>query len=247
MRIIASMVLLLCTTLMYAQQYPDRHSTDNRDAWLSCQTSESPYKVREEGHWIMYDLGNSYVMHEMTLWNINAYQKTNMGAQEIVVDYSTNGEDWTELGYYTMSEGSASSFYQGEQALNFNGVSARYVLITLLSNYGDTNCSGLAEVRINATIDSTVSVDDLSKGLQQIHLSPNPTTANTLLSVDQIPSGSYNYFISDMSGKVLKSSKIDLIAGDKVPLDLGDLAVGQYVFSLQYGPLVLSESISIIK
>jgi len=133
MRYIIPLLFLITLSMSsFAQQFPDRHSTNISDSWTSCVATENPNKVREEGHWIMYDFGNEYTVHGTTIWNVNGYQHTDKGTQDLVIDYSINGEDWTELAYHTMEEAPASSFYQGEEGPNFNGVNARYVIITSL-------------------------------------------------------------------------------------------------------------------
>ena len=70
--------------------------------------------------------------------------------QNVIIDYSTNGSDWTQLGTYTWPQASGAPFsYYGFQGPDFNTISARYVLITATSNYGDTYSYGLAEVKFN--------------------------------------------------------------------------------------------------
>lgn len=247
MRKLITCCMLLMAVSLFGQQYPDRHSTDIKDAWVSCQATESPNKVRGESHWILYDLGNSYTMHEMTMWNINAYQQTDMGAQEIVVDYSMDGQNWVELGYHTLAEATSSSFYLGESAVNFEGASGRYVLITIISNYGHATCSGFSEMRIQATIDSTVDVDDIDK-VSQISIAPNPFVDQALVDINGLPSGDYTYYISDAAGKVIGQKQIRVEDGlNQISISANDLASGQYIFSINYGPLVLSESFTVIK
>ena len=54
-----------------AQCYMDRHNTNWHDAWVSCQTDMSPNTSRGLGHWIMYDLGYTYILGDIHVWNIN--------------------------------------------------------------------------------------------------------------------------------------------------------------------------------
>ena len=136
-------LFLFLTSTALAQQFPDRHSTDLSDSWTSCTATENPNKVREDSHWIMYDFGNEYTLQGTTVWNVNAYEQTDIGTQELVIDYSNDGEEWTELAYHTMSEAPASSFYEGEEGPNFNGINARYVIITSITNFGHATCYGL--------------------------------------------------------------------------------------------------------
>lgn len=41
---------------LFSQAYPDRHSTNLTDGWLSCNATTNPNPVRGGGHWIMYNL-----------------------------------------------------------------------------------------------------------------------------------------------------------------------------------------------
>lgn len=239
-------MFMLCSA-MSAQQFPDRHNTEITDSWTSCTVSENPNKVREDGHWIMYDFGNEYTLHGTTLWNVNAYQHTDKGTQELVIDYSINGEDWTELSYHTMTQGPASSFYEGEEGPNFEGINARYVIITSLSNYGHATCHGLSEVRFQATIATTTDTEELIAD-NNIAVSPNPFSDATIVTLTDIESGNYTYNVTDIGGKVILKGSVD-VSSDKVtlPLDMANHTSGSYIFQLHYGALTLSKKLQVIR
>ena len=248
MKFIIPLFFLFLTTNVFAQQFPDRHSTDIADSWTSCVATENPNKVREDGHWIMYDFGNEYTLQGTTIWNVNGYEHTDKGTQELVIDYSINGEDWTELSYHTMAEGPASSFYQGEEGPNFGGVNARYVIITALTNYGHAACSGLSEVRFQATIATNTNTEEEQLADNNIEVSPNPFDDQTMITLTDIQSGTYNYSVVDIAGKQVLQGIID-VSSDKVtmPLSMGDFTPGAYVFRLQYGALSLSKQLQLIR
>ncbi len=240
-----SMILLIST--MSAQQFPDRHSTNFADSWTSCVATENPNKVREESHWIMYDFGNEYTLQGTTLWNINGYEHTDKGTQELVIDYSIDGQDWTELAYHTMAEGPASSFYQGEEGPNFGGVNARYVIITSLSNYGHETCHGLSEVRFQATIATTTDTEELIAD-NSLTVSPNPFNDLTTITLSDMESGSYSYSVTDVAGKVVLNGTVE-VSADKVilPLNMANQTSGSYIFRLQYGALTLSKKLQLMR
>ena len=240
-----SMILLISS--MSAQQFPDRHSTNITDSWTSCVATENPNKVREESHWIMYDFGNEYTLQETILWNINGYEHTDKGTQELVIDYSIDGQDWTELAYHTMAEGPASSFYQGEEGPNFGGVNARYVIITSLSNYGHETCHGLSEVRFQATIATTTDTEELIAD-NSLTVSPNPFNDLTTITLSDMESGSYSYSVTDVAGKVVLNGTVE-VSADKVilPLNMANQTSGSYIFRLQYGALTLSKKLQLMR
>lgn len=249
MRYIIPLLFLITLSMSsFAQQFPDRHSTNISDSWTSCVATENPNKVREEGHWIMYDFGNEYTVHGTTIWNVNGYQHTDKGTQDLVIDYSINGEDWTELAYHTMEEAPASSFYQGEEGPNFNGVNARYVIITSLSNYGHATCHGLSEVRFQATIASTTTHTEEVLANNNITISPNPFADRTVVTLSDIESGKYSYSVVDIAGKQILEGTID-VSSDKVtiPLNMESFTTGAYIFRLQYGALTLSKKLQLVR
>lgn len=239
--------MILLVSSISAQQFPDRHGTDVTDSWTSCVATENPNKVREDGHWIMYDFGNEYTLQATTLWNVNAYNHTDKGTQELVIDYSINGEDWIELGYHTLAEGPASSFYEGEEGPNFGGANARYVIITSLSNYGHATCHGLSEVRFQGTIATTTDTDDIIAD-NSISVSPNPFSDVTNVTLKDIETGTYAYSVTDVAGKIVLEGNLE-VTSDQVtlPLNMSDQVSGAYIFRLQYGALTLSKKLQVIR
>ena len=127
-----------------------RHNTSYNDAWISCSTLPNPNTDRGEGHWIMYDLRNQYDLFQFTFWNLNDPRRLDEGIQDLVVDISNNANDWSEVGNFTLPRSDGSSFYSGINAIDLNGITARYVLITATSNYGGA-CYGLSEVKFGVS------------------------------------------------------------------------------------------------
>jgi hypothetical protein len=78
-----------------AQCYPNRHSTNFFDGWVSCETAVNPNPARGKGHFIMYDYGKRYALGQMKIWNSNDPSHLDWGMQEVVIDYSVDGETWT--------------------------------------------------------------------------------------------------------------------------------------------------------
>jgi len=74
--------------LITAQCYPDRHSTNWFDGWVSCETSPNPKVAYGDTHWIMYDLGYDYVLNETQFWNANEPKHVDFGINEYHLDYS---------------------------------------------------------------------------------------------------------------------------------------------------------------
>lgn len=130
-----------------AQCDMDRHNTNMTANWMSCQISNNPNPSRSNTHWIMYELDQVTSLYESMIWNLNHPDFVNNGIRNYAVEYSTNGSSWTLLGNFVLAKASGDSYYQGQQGPDFNGRSAKYILITALDNYGGA-CYGLSEIKI---------------------------------------------------------------------------------------------------
>ena len=220
--LLAIMIALGCSQLM-GQAYPDRHSTSWTDGWVSCVEAESPNVKRDPGHWIMYDFGDQYSLHGSTFWNFNAPDLTNRGMQDIVIDYSNDGQNWTEVTEFTLPEAPGSTIYQGDDGPNFEGVVARYVLISVLSNYGDPDCAGLSEMRINATIATSTSIPDDELNLV-LEANPNPASEYTNIIINEYDD-KLNYALTDMNGRLLRQGQL---TSKEFRLNTSNLSSGTY-------------------
>jgi len=220
--LLAIMISIGCSDL-FSQAYPDRHSTSWTDAWVSCEETESPNIKRDPGHWIMYDFGDQYSLHGSTIWNFNVPDTTNRGMQDIVVDYSNDGQNWTEVTEFTVPEAPGSAFYQGETGPDFEGIVARYVLISILNNYGDTDCVGMSELRINATIATSTNIPDGELDLV-LEANPNPASEYAIVKINDYDR-ELNYSLSDMNGRLLRQGKV---IGKEFRLNTSNMVSGTY-------------------
>ncbi len=130
--------------------YTEEHSTHEDDSWLSCVPSQGPNPARAPGHWVHYDFGAPYILENSQIWNYNVTGGTAQGFEEVVVDYSLDGINWTELGTYTWSQAPGTNNYGGFNFPDVNGLAARHVLITALGNFDDSACMGISEITFSA-------------------------------------------------------------------------------------------------
>jgi hypothetical protein len=119
------------------------------DGWLSCTQSMSPNASRGVSHWIQYDLGDTLLVGTSQIWNYNASGATGQGFKSVAIDYSLDGNNWTQLGIYDWAQASGIKGYNGFEGPNFGGIKARYLLITGLSNWDNGNCSGFSKIVFN--------------------------------------------------------------------------------------------------
>ena len=192
--------LLMCSFyFLQAQCYIDRHNTTWYDAWVSCTPAPSPNMVRGEGHWLLYNLGDLYQLGSAQFWNANDPSSLQNGLKNIVIDYSLDGANWTEWGTHTLSQGTGKNYYEGETVPGLGEISARYILITAIDNYGG-NCYSLSEVKLNIAA----------------------PCVNNLSMSGNIPEGVYtagNYIVTD--GFVSSLDTVVLDAGNCILLNAG--------------------------
>ncbi|MCB0688668.1 MAG: carbohydrate binding domain-containing protein [Saprospiraceae bacterium] len=152
-------ILSLLTTLfalisgsnLNAQVFPDRHTTNAYDGWVSCTKSNNPNTVRGSSHWIRYHFNTASPLYDMIIWNLNHPEYIKDGLNKVIIDVSNNnGSSWTMIDTFTFPKAPGSGFYEGFRGPDMGGVMATDLLITGISNHGG-GCYGLSEVRIYTT------------------------------------------------------------------------------------------------
>lgn len=212
-----------------AQCYPDRHSTNWFDGWVSCEPSQNPISSYGETHWIMYDLGYKYVLNETQFWNTNEPKHLDYGINEFNVDYSLDGVTWDNLGKFNIEQASGSLTYQGMEGPNFNATKARYVLITPTSNFGG-ECFGLSELKISITDPFTVVEEEDGYNAS---VYPNPFINNINLRVVSLSqSEPLDFTLFDIMGRTITRGNITISEDNQnyqLPINGYNLSVGIYI------------------
>ncbi len=130
----------------------DKMDNTAADAWESCTPQPNPNSGRGTSHWIQYDFGQIYLLNESHIWNYNADGATGKGFKDVVIDYSSDGTNWAQLGdIYEWNQATGLVGYEGFEGPNFNGITARYVLVTALNNWDNGLCHGFSKITFNAT------------------------------------------------------------------------------------------------
>ncbi len=224
-----------------AQCFLDRHNTTWYDGWLSCTPSMNPNAVRGESHWILYDLNYAYGLFQLHLWNTNAPEYLNSGMQDIAIDISNDGVNWTEAGEFQLPMADGTPTYEGVSLHDFEGTNARYVLITGLTNHGGS-CYGLSEIRINVA--DEIITPNTSSPVPEACLSarvfPNPVREHSRAMIQaNCSTAPVFYSIADLSGKTIASGQLPVIAGEgTLELNTLPVAAGMYVLSVRQQDLV---------
>ena len=121
----------------------DQHSVSGTDMWLAAGVEP----------WIQYEFDQAYKLHEMWVWNSNQMVESfiGFGANEVAIETSTDGTTWTALeGVPALAQGTGLATYVANTRIDFTGVMAKYVKITVVSAYGFSGQTGLSEVRFLA-------------------------------------------------------------------------------------------------
>jgi hypothetical protein len=221
----------------------DTHTPFENDGWKSCQTSVNPNPAHPAGHWILYDLGYEYALDSTYIWNFNAWGEKAVGIQGAIFDYSLDGTNWTNLGTFFIEQASGSYKYQGVAGPDFGGATARYVLVTAASNWGDADCTGLAEIKF--FVSETVSTDpELAQMDNLMVVSPNPVEdiANVSIKSDLLPERVALY---DLAGRLIEE-KLSILSKN-VSFKMKGLPGGIYFVKARVGEDVLTEKIVKVK
>ncbi len=119
------------------------HSTADTDMWLSSLTLKLPA-------WISYAFDKPYIIRQMKVWNSNRSLEgpLGFGAKGVLIEYSLDGATWTPLDTVEFPQASGSDTYAGS-TVDLHDVQAKFVRLTISSNWGVTSITGLAEVRFS--------------------------------------------------------------------------------------------------
>ena len=107
------------------------------------------------GEWIQYGFDKTYELHNMWIWNYNQItpvgaDRTTRGIRECTIEYSVDGSSWNRVGgVQRFAKADGSDNYAHNAEIDFGGVEARYVRISVTSAHGGKQ-AGLSEVRFYA-------------------------------------------------------------------------------------------------
>lgn len=244
LKIITVLLLsFLISQTAHTQCYPDRHSMSLDAGWASCQKSINPNTSRPTSHWIHYDFGEIYQLGQSTVWNLNQFDRSNNGLNEIVIDYSVDGMEWIEWGYFNLDRADESSFYQGQDGPDLTGISAKEILITAISNHGGP-CYGINEIRI-ATSDVVSNITNVELENYYIEASPIPFDAQLQWSIISDKSQSLAFKILDIKGSTMESGTVKTNTTNLVPS--ASWPAGNYIIHVNVEGQSLSKTIALIK
>ncbi|MEO0899144.1 MAG: hypothetical protein AAFY71_22220 [Bacteroidota bacterium] len=152
-RLSALFVLWVLLSFSAKAQCDDDGNTWNL-SWKSCVQSANPNANRPSSHWVMYEFEQAENIDSTHVWNANKAGESILGLKDVIIDYSSDGTTWNELGIFTFPQANEAANYEGFNGPNFGGIWVKKVLITVLSTYGNGSCASLAEMQFNINEDA---------------------------------------------------------------------------------------------
>ena len=254
-----------------------KHSIHPDDSWLSCNESESMNTSRNTGHWIQYDLGSVMPIGKSHVWNYNVTNQVERGFKEVAVDLSIDGEIWQEFGVFEWLPATGKSDYSGFDGPDFTGNSARYILLTALSNWEDGECSGFSEIEFKVALcpnegtpcndNNTATENDrydsncMCKGSllssvnfymneSELKLFPNPSNGWTNIVFNLPEPSQVDLKVYDITGRLLISliNNQQFDAGShQKSLPVHNIQQGNYIVQLTTVKGVITKKLLVIK
>ena len=120
----------------------DQHSTEATDMWLSGMGDATPS--------IQYEFDKAYKLDALWVWNSNQLVEAfvGLGVKDVVIEYSPDGLEWLTLeNAAPFAQATGNATYTANTVVDFGGVLAQAVKITVQSGYGMLPQYGLSEVR----------------------------------------------------------------------------------------------------
>ncbi len=107
------------------------HSTDAKTMWLSAKTGPQPT-------WIQYAFDRTCKLDRMSVWNSNQLLEPvlGFGVKDVTIEHSLDGAAWTALGDFEFAQAPSIDTYVANTTVDFSGVVAKYVRLTMKSNWG---------------------------------------------------------------------------------------------------------------
>jgi len=122
----------------------DVHSAEMTHMWLTAAGAAGPA-------WIQYEFDKVLRLHEMRVWNHNGLmeQVVGLGAKEVKIEYSIDGNDFKVLGTtHEFARAPGTAGYVSSTTIDLGGIAAKYIKLTINSNWGNVlKQYGLSEVR----------------------------------------------------------------------------------------------------
>ncbi len=238
---IITIFILSISLNLFGQCFPERHSTNWFDAWVSCETSISPNSSKS--HWIMYELDALYKIDKFKIWNINDPSHLEWGTKNLLIEYSEDGKNWFIADSFVLTKAPGTNDYEGDDWIDLNIPKAKFLLLTSLTNFkGD--CHGFSEIKFSAEkikLNTTISYE---KNKMRVEVTPNPFSNQIEVNINSSLNGSCQIEILNSLGQNVYNNivMIDNYTFHQT-LDLKHLKSGIYHFQIKQKSVKYSKNI----
>ena len=238
---IITIFILSISLSLFGQCFPERHSTNWFDAWVSCETSISPNSSKS--HWIMYELDALFKIDKFKIWNINDPSHLEWGTKNLLIEYSEDGKNWFIADSFVLTKAPGTNDYEGEDWIDLNIPKAKFLLLTSLTNFkGD--CHGFSEIKFSAEkikLNTTISYE---KNKMRVEVTPNPFSNQIEVNINSSLNGSCQIEILNSLGQNVYNNivMIDNYTFHQT-LDLKHLKSGIYHFQIKQKSVKYSKNI----
>jgi autotransporter-associated beta strand protein len=220
-------------------------STAYQDEWVSGDLLDDESPVNGIVGWTIFDLGAVVTnLESLYIWNVrndgDAYAASfNVHVAEVPtvpvshgptgstsIDYDFSSGGWTLIN----TGGALTGSFQGDQVVDLTGNDGRYVAVEFLTNGGDANRVGLAEVGVTSVDTTPPSISILSPTNGTIQV---PTHTDLVITFDEaIATNTGNVTITNLTDSTrtviamgdpqISVSGADLVIDQSSFMDLGD-------------------------
>ena len=119
------------------------HGVSGEDMWISAELPAT----------LEFAFDQAYRLHALWIWNANQLIESilGLGAKDIVIEHSLDGENWTVLdGVGPLNQAPGTAGYGPNNTIDFSDAMAQQVRVTIDSVYGSLPRASLSEVRFYA-------------------------------------------------------------------------------------------------
>ena len=238
---IITIFILSISLSLFGQCFPERHSTNWFDAWVSCETSISPNSSKS--HWIMYELDALYKIDKFKIWNINDPSHLEWGTKNLLIEYSEDGKNWFIADSFVLTKAPGTNDYEGDDWIDLNIPKAKFLLLTSLTNF-KSDCHGFSEIKFSAEkikLNTTISYE---KNKMRVEVTPNPFSNQIEVNINSSLNGSCQIEILNSLGQNVYNNivMIDNYTFHQT-LDLKHLKSGIYHFQIKQKSVKYSKNI----
>ncbi|PKG44114.1 T9SS type A sorting domain-containing protein [Psychroflexus sp. MES1-P1E] len=176
---------------------------------------------------IDFDLGGSYLVDGLSFWNANATGPGQTGIQDVLIYSSEDGVTYSPISGATSVFTEAVSTSSMAQQFAFTEVTASFIRLEVISNYGSPDFVGFSEIAFSGV--STLGVTDYTLS-DVISLYPNPAI-NIITINNKSKIELEGITIYDMNGRMVKHLDVKNNNLEQT-IDLSDLVSGIYMVKI---------------